>query len=179
MSEVRGLVSCRSRVQALRLLRFPLTEVARSSPSRWLPCGCSPNLPGGTVPALSPSVFNNSRHLFGASPFSKERVRAPQGCPPRSEELGAPPETPDAEAFMYLSGEGCCPPPTMESLSSSVSEASFGGTCLPVVLGQVDPSHRSNPLHSAAKLCSFCESVRAKHGCPRSAADPHLAVLPL
>jgi len=42
-----------------------------------------------------------------------------------------------------------------------------------------DPSHRSNPLRSASKPSSSCESVHATPGCPDPTADPLLGVLPL
>jgi len=94
MLDVRGLVSCRSRVQASHLLRFPLTEVSA-------PVSGLTRLRAASSPAVAPRILpvgpsQPYHRRFSTTPdasLQHSDWSAPQGRPPHSEEFGAPLET--------------------------------------------------------------------------------------
>lgn len=175
MLEVRGLVSCHSRVQASHLLRFPLTEVARSFPSRWLPCSCSPNLPGGTVPALSPSVLRDSRLALGSPSTEVSRNRPSQPASPRKAprfHLSTPSRAPSGESLHSPADYGLPFGHLERSLTATPATPSRS------------PWARSTRATARIRLTSlrsvaFCESVHVGGGCPTPHGRSSLGFLPL
>ena len=129
-----------------------------------LPCDCSPNRPGGTVPALSPSVSPDSRLTRG--PPLKETVRASPRDPERSELRRTP--------RFHLSDRSR--PPSGE-LPHSPADYGFPFRCLdPAIAGHAAKPSRSPWARStrataqirftSLRSFAFCESVHARGGCP-------------
>jgi len=77
MLKLCGLVSCRCRVQAFRLLRFPLTEVVRSSPNSLAPLRLFPGSLWWDRPSLVTAGFQQLPTPLWNTPVKKRLSRLP------------------------------------------------------------------------------------------------------
>jgi hypothetical protein len=163
-----------SEVSPHRKCRFPKP---RDSQNLLLPCDCSPNRPGGTVPALSPSVSPDSRLTLG--PPVKETFRASPRDPERSEPRKAP--------RFHLSN-----PSRLPSGELPHSPADYGlplRSLDPAITGHVAKPSRSPWARStrataqirftSLRSFAFCESVHVRSGCPTPHGRSSLGFLPL
>ena len=155
-----------------RKCRFPKP---RDSQNLLLPCDRSPNRPGGTVPALSPSVSRDSRLAPGSPSTEVSRNRPSQPAQLRRTSrfrLGDPSRPLSGELPHSPADYGLPFRPNDPAIAGHAAKPSRSPWARSI---RATAQIRFTSLRSFA----FCESVHARSGCPTPHGRSSPGLLPL